>query len=142
MFNKDEKKVAEEISNSSNTIGKGTTVEGNIETYGNLRIDGRVIGNIITKSKLVLGQSSQVDGNIVAQNAEVFGEVKGKIEVTDLLTLKTSSMIHGDILTSKLIVETGAKFNGGGKMGSVVKEIKIGEHGQQNGIRQTEVKTA
>ena len=62
MFNKDEKKVAEEISNSSNTIGKGTTVEGNIETYGNLRIDGRVIGNIITKSKLVLGQTSQVEG--------------------------------------------------------------------------------
>jgi len=142
MFNKDEKKVAEEISNSSNTIGKGTTVEGNIETYGNLRIDGRVIGNIITKSKLVLGQSSQVDGNILAQNAEVFGEIKGKIEVTDLLTLKTSSMIHGDILTSKLIVETGAKFNGGCKMGSVVKEIKIGDNGQQNGIRQAEVKTA
>lgn len=142
MFNKDEKKVAEEISNSSNTIGKGTTVEGNIETYGNLRIDGRVIGNIITKSKLVLGQSSQVEGNILAQNAEVFGEIKGKIEVSDLLTLKSSSMIHGDILTSKLIVETGAKFNGGCKMGSVVKEIKIGENGQQNGIRQSEVKTA
>jgi len=142
MFNKDEKKVAEEISNSSNTIGKGTTVEGNIETYGNLRIDGRVIGNIITKSKLVLGQSSQVEGNILAQNAEVFGEIKGKIEVSDLLTLKSSSMIHGDILTSKLIVETGAKFNGGCKMGSVVKEIKIGENGQQNGIRQAEVKTA
>ncbi len=142
MFNKDEKKVAEEISNSSNTIGKGTTVEGNIETYGNLRIDGRVIGNIITKSKLVLGQSSQVEGNILAQNAEVFGEIKGRIEVSDLLTLKSSSMIHGDILTSKLIVETGAKFNGGCKMGSVVKEIKIGENGQQNGIRQAEVKTA
>ena len=142
MFNKDEKKVAEEISNSSNTIGKGTTVEGNIETYGNLRIDGRVIGNIITKSKLVLGQTSQVEGNILAQNAEVFGEIKGKIEVSDLLTLKASSMIHGDILTSKLIVETGAKFNGGCKMGSIVKEIKIGENGQQNSIRQAEVKTA
>ncbi len=142
MFNKDDKKVAEEISNSSNTIGKGTTVEGNIETYGNLRVDGRVVGNIITKSKLVLGQSSQVEGNILAQNAEVFGEIKGKIEVSDLLTLKVSSVVHGDILTSKLIVETGAKFNGGCKMGNVVKEIKIGENGQQNTIRQPEVKTA
>ena len=64
MFNKEEKKVAEELSNSSNTIGKGTTVEGNIETFGNLRVDGRVVGNIVTKSKLVLGQTSQVDGNI------------------------------------------------------------------------------
>jgi len=144
MFNKEEKKVAEELSNSTNTIGKGTTVEGNIETFGNLRVDGRVVGNIITKSKLVLGQTSEVDGNILAQNAEVFGEIKGRIEVTDLLILKASTVIHGDILTSKLIVETGAKFNGGCKMGSVVKEIKIGENGQQNGIKQPEqeIKTA
>jgi cytoskeletal protein CcmA (bactofilin family) len=142
MFNKEEKKVAEELSNSSNTIGKGTTVEGNIETYGNLRVDGRVVGNIITKSKLVLGQTSEVDGNILAQNAEVFGEIKGRIEVSDLLTLKASSVIHGDIVTSKLIVETGAKFNGGCKMGNVMKEIKIGENGQQNGIKQQEIKTA
>jgi cytoskeletal protein CcmA (bactofilin family) len=142
MFNKEEKKVAEELSNSSNTIGKGTTVEGNIETYGNLRVDGRVVGNIITKSKLVLGQTSEVDGNILAQNAEVFGEIKGKIEVSDLLTLKASSVIHGDIVTNKLIVETGAKFNGGCKMGSVVKEINIGENGQQNGVKQQEIKTA
>ncbi|RLD19978.1 MAG: cell shape determination protein CcmA [Bacteroidetes bacterium] len=142
MFNKEEKKVAEELSNSSNTIGKGTTVEGNIETYGNLRVDGRVVGNIVTKSKLVLGQTSQVDGNILTQNAEVFGEIKGKIEVSDLLVLKASSVVHGDILTNKLVVETGATFNGGCKMGSAVKEIKIGENGQQNSIKQQEVKTA
>ena len=142
MFNKEEKKVAEELSNSSNTIGKGTTVEGNIETYGNLRVDGRVVGNIVTKSKLVLGQTSQVDGNILTQNAEVFGEIKGKIEVSDLLVLKASSVVHGDILTNKLVVETGATFNGGCKMGSAVKEIRIGENGQQNSIKQQEVKTA
>jgi cytoskeletal protein CcmA (bactofilin family) len=142
MFNKEEKKVAEELSNSSNTIGKGTTVEGNIETYGNLRVDGRVVGNIVTKSKLVLGQTSEVDGNILAQNAEVFGEIKGKIEVSDLLILKPSAVIRGDILTSKLIVETGAIFNGGCKMGNVMKEIKIGENGLQGETKQQEVKTA
>ena len=142
MFNKEEKKVAEELSNSSNTIGKGTTIEGNIETFGNLRVDGRVVGNIVTKSKLVLGQTSEVDGNILAQNAEVFGEIKGMIEVSDLLILKPSAVIHGDILTSKLIVETGAIFNGGCKMGNVMKEIKIGENGIQNEPKQQEVKTA
>jgi cytoskeletal protein CcmA (bactofilin family) len=142
MFNKEEKKVAEELSNSSNTIGKGTTIEGNIETFGNLRVDGRVVGNIVTKSKLVLGQTSEVDGNILAQNAEVFGEIKGMIEVSDLLILKPSAVIHGDILTSKLIVETGAIFNGGCKMGNVMKEIKIGENGLQGEAKQQEIKTA
>lgn len=130
MFNKEEKKVAEEISNSSNIIGKGTLVEGNLETYGNIRVEGQVIGNIKTKSKVALGQSSRVEGNILAQNAEVAGEVSGTVEVTELLLLKSSAVISGDIITNKLIVESGATFNGGCKMGVTIKEIKIGVNGQ------------
>lgn len=130
MFtSKETHKVAEEISNSSNIIGKGTILEGNIETYGNIRIEGKVVGNIKTKSKLVLGQSSQVEGNILAQNAEVEGELKGNIEITDILILKPTATIHGDIITNKLIVESGATFNGGCKMGVTMKEINIGENG-------------
>jgi len=131
MFtSKEDHKVAEEISNSSNIIGKGTKLEGDIETFGNIRIEGKIIGNVKTKSKIALGQSSHVQGNILAQNAEVAGEVKGKIEVTDVLILKPTAVINGDIITNKLIVETGATFNGGCKMGSSTKDIKIGENGQ------------
>lgn len=133
MFaSKEDHKVAEEISNSSNIIGKGTILEGNIETFGNIRIEGKVIGNIKTKSKVALGQSSHVEGNILAQNAEVAGEVKGRIEVTDILILKPTAVIHGDIITNKIIVESGATFNGGCKMGVSQKEIKIGDNGQSN----------
>jgi cytoskeletal protein CcmA (bactofilin family) len=56
---------------------KGTTVEGNIETFGNVRIEGKIIGNIKSKSKIALGDSSFVEGNITSQNAEIAGEVKG-----------------------------------------------------------------
>ena len=52
---KEEKKAADEITNSSNVIGKGTVLEGNIETAGNIRIEGRIIGNIKSKSKIALG---------------------------------------------------------------------------------------
>lgn len=122
-------KAAEEVSNSSNIIGKGTLLEGSIETYGNIRIEGKVVGNVKTKSKIALGQSSLLDGNIMAQNAEIAGEVKGKVETTDVLTLKPTAIIHGDIVTNKLIVESGAVFNGGCKMGVANKEIKIGING-------------
>jgi cytoskeletal protein CcmA (bactofilin family) len=133
MFaSKQDHKVAEEISNSSNIIGKGTILEGNIETFGNIRIEGKVIGNVKTKSKVALGQSSHVEGNILAQNAEVAGEVKGRLEVTDILILKPTAVINGDIVTNKIIVESGATFNGGCKMGITNKEIKIGENGQSN----------
>ena len=130
MFNKEEKKVAEDVSNSSNIIGKGTVVEGSLETFGNIRVEGSVVGNIKTKSKVALGQSSRVEGNILAQNAEVAGEVSGTVEVSELLLLKPTAVINGDIITNKLIVESGATFNGGCKMGVQQKEIKIGSNGQ------------
>lgn len=130
MFtSKEEKRVAEEISNSSNTIGKGTFLEGNVETYGNIRIEGKVTGSIKSKSKVALGPSSQVQGNITSQNADIEGEVRGRIEVAELLVLKATASINGDIITGKLVVEPGAVFNGSCKMGAAVKEIKITENG-------------
>lgn len=128
MFNKQEKKgVEEQLTTISNTIGKGTSLVGDIETFGNIRIDGKVKGNITSKSKLVLGDSSFIDGNILAQNAEIEGEVSGCVEVTELLVLKPSARIKGDIITNKMVVEAGAAFNGSCHMGTVTKEIKISD---------------
>jgi cytoskeletal protein CcmA (bactofilin family) len=129
LTSKEQKRVAEEISNSSNTIGKGTFLEGNVETYGNIRIEGKVSGNIKSKSKVALGNQSHVNGNILAQNADIEGEVKGKLEISELLVLKATAVINGDIITAKMVVEPGAIFNGTCKMGAVVKDIKIGENG-------------
>lgn len=126
MFNKEDKKAVVELSSSSNTISKGTTVNGDIETFGNIRIEGKVIGNVVTKSKAVLGQSCEMDGNLLALNAEIEGHITGTVEVAELLILKPTAVINGDIVTNKLIVESGAKFNGGCKMGASVKKIEIG----------------
>ena len=131
MFKKDTtKKELEQLSNASTIIGKGTVLEGNIETLGNLRIEGKAIGNVKSKSKIALGDSSIVEGNIIAQNAEIAGEVKGTLEVSDLLILKSGSVIHGDITTNRIIIESGASFNGQCKMGAV-KEIIIGERNRE-----------
>jgi len=125
MFNKQDQKTVAELSNSSNTISKGTTVNGDIETFGNIRIEGKVVGNVITKSKAALGQSCEMAGNLLALNAEIEGHIKGTVEVAELLILKPTAVIHGDIITNKLIVESGAKFNGGCQMGASVKKIEI-----------------
>ena len=124
MFNngKDAKREQAEMSNSSTQIMKGTTVEGNVETFGNVRIEGKILGNIKSKSKIALGDSSFVEGNIISQNAEIAGEVKGTVEVTDILTLKATANIKGDIITGKLIVEAGAVWNGTIKMGNAPKD--------------------
>ena len=131
LTSKEQKRAADEISNSSNVIGKGTVLEGNIETYGNIRIEGKIIGSIKSKSKIALGNSSHIEGNITAQNADIEGEVKGKIEISELLVLKSTAVINGDIITGKLVVEPGATFNGSCKMGTAAKDIKLGENGMR-----------
>ncbi|MEQ9008514.1 MAG: polymer-forming cytoskeletal protein, partial [Ekhidna sp.] len=80
-----------------------------------------------TKSKAAFGHSSQVDGSVLSQNAEVAGHITGTIEVTEQLVLKATATIDGDIITNKLLVESGATFNGKCKMGVKSKEIKIGK---------------
>lgn len=135
MFtSKEEKRAADEISNSSNTIGKGTFLEGNVETYGNIRIDGKITGNVKSKSKVALGPSSSIQGNIMSQNADIEGEVRGKVEIADTLVLKSTAVIHGDIVTGKLVVEPGAVFNGTCRMGAAIKEIKITDNGAVRSI--------
>jgi cytoskeletal protein CcmA (bactofilin family) len=144
LTSKEQKRAAEEISNSSNTIGKGTFLHGNIETFGNIRIEGKVTGNIKSKSKVALGHQSHVQGNILAQNADIEGEVKGKIEVAELLVLKATAVINGDIITGKMVVEPGAIFNGTCKMGVTVRDITIGENSSLNGSsvsERVEIKT-
>lgn len=137
MFkNKQETMAAQDASNLNNNIGKGTVVEGNIETFGNMRIEGKVNGSVKSKSKIVLGQSSFIEGNLIAQNAEISGEVKGVVEITEQLVLRPSAVINGDIVTNKLIVEAGATFNGGCKMGTHEKEIKLGSNGISKGFEE------
>ena len=127
MFTK--KESTEQTNNASNIIGKGTCVEGNLHTPGNLRIEGKIVGEIHTKAKAVLGSTSVVKGNIVAQHAEISGEVHGTIRVAGLLFLKSTAFVQGDIITSKLVFEEGAKFDGKCNMGGQVKEKTLQPQG-------------
>lgn len=129
MFNKkkESKKELEQIRTESTIIAAGTVIEGNIETGGNIRIEGKVIGNIKCKSKIAMGPAAVVEGNVMAVNAEIEGEIKGMIEVSELLVLKTTGLVNGDIVANKLMVESGGAFNGQCKMGTLVKEGVIKE---------------
>ncbi|MFY8190191.1 MAG: bactofilin family protein [Bacteroidia bacterium] len=99
-----------------NILNAGTKIQGDLVSEGDLRIDGGLRGNIEVKAKLVLGVSSQVDGNIKAVNCDISGVVNGNVEVNELLTIKASAKIKGDIACGKLIIESGAIFNGKSSM--------------------------
>lgn len=107
-----------------NRIVEGTSIEGEIRCESNIRIDGVFVGNLNTKGRLVVGPNGRIEGTIQCQNAELEGVVKGKISVQQLLTLKNTAKVEGDIFTDKLSIEPGATFTGNCNMGAKVKDIK------------------
>ncbi len=124
MFNKNSVAGKTEGGTSSiNLIGAGTVVEGDIKSNGDIRIDGSVLGNVISKSKVVVGGTGSIDGNVTSQNADVSGSIRGKVTVNELLFLKSSANIQGDIVTGKLVVEVGATFTGTCNMGPMIKDM-------------------
>ena len=115
---------------SVNIIGAGTFIEGDIKSEGDIRIDGTLHGSLITKGKLVLGSTGLVEGEITCQNADISGSINGKIKVTELLSLKSTSKLTGDITTSKLSIEPGANFSGSCVMAGSVPNIKLSSNGE------------
>ena len=125
---KDENKPKPAKSTSSsgiNSLVSGTSVKGEIFAESDIRIDGTLIGKIECKGKLILGSEGKIEGEIVCQDAIIVGTIKGKLKVNNLLVVKESALIDGDVFTDQLNVESGAVFNVSCVMGSQkVKTIK------------------
>jgi cytoskeletal protein CcmA (bactofilin family) len=105
-------KYNETESNAINLIGVGTIINGDIQSSGDIRIDGTLTGSLTTAGKLVIGETGKIKGDINCKNSDISGVVEGKILVSELLTLKLTAKILGDIITSRLTVEPGALFTG------------------------------
>jgi cytoskeletal protein CcmA (bactofilin family) len=113
------------VDTSINRIVEGTSIKGDIRCESNIRIDGVFVGDLITKGRLVVGPNGKIEGNVTCQNAELEGQIKGKIQVQQLLTLKSTAKVEGDMVTDKLAIEPGANFTGSCSMGTKIKDIKI-----------------
>ncbi len=95
-----------------NTLAFGTKVTGEIQAENDFRLDGNVEGKISCKGKVVIGPKGFVEGSLTCTNAEISGTLKGKIYVSDKLTLRSTAKIEGEIYTKILSVEEGAKITG------------------------------
>ena len=95
-----------------NLVGTGTTIKGEINSKGDVRVDGKIIGEVRSQGKIVVGDTGEIEGDIFCANADFSGRINGKAEVTELLSLKASSVFVGDIITNKLSIEPGARFSG------------------------------
>lgn len=121
------KKMNEVESPSINIIRKGTEISGDVTCSGDIRIDGVLKGTLVSEGKLVVGPTGVIDGEVTCKNADVSGTINAALIVKELLQLKASANITGDINTNKLSIEPGANFTGSCNMGSVVKGINQDE---------------
>ncbi len=105
-----------------NRIVEGTSIEGIITSESNIRIDGTVKGTISTKGRLVVGTTGIIEGDIICQNADIEGKVKGLMKVGELLSLKATAKVEGNVKTGKLSIEPGAIFAVTCAMGGVTPQ--------------------
>ena len=106
-----------EVENKTiNLIGAGTTITGDIHSDGDIRIEGSINGNVITKGKVVVGVTGKITGEITCKIFDLSGKIEGKVNAEKLLSLKASANILGDINAGKLAVEPDAVFTDSCKM--------------------------
>ncbi len=98
-------------SNALNSLVKGTFVEGHISAESDIRVDGTIKGTLICQAKVIIGPSGFIDGEIKCRNAVIEGKFSGKLRVEDMLSVKDTAEVVGDVQTDKLSVQSGAVFN-------------------------------
>ena len=115
-------KILEKSHNDSvNSIGKGSVLEGSIHAPGDIRVDGVLKGKLTAKGRLVLGQGGSIEGEVDCGSAVISGALKANIQSKELLVLKETAKLYGDIKTEKLSIDPGAMFSGKGSMGPINK---------------------
>jgi len=118
-----EKKEKQQQILERNIIGSNTSIVGDVISEGDFRIDGKVEGTIKTGGRVVIGKIGTAIGKIECSDADIEGNFSGELHVYNLLTLKASAKISGEVVIGKLSVEPGAEFNATCAMKGSVKEL-------------------
>lgn len=129
MFEKSPKSYTD-LLGKTNRIVEGTTIVGNIISQADFRLDGELRGNFQSNGKIVIGPAGSVKGDIICKNADIEGRFEGKIQVGEMLNVKSKASIHGEVIVGKLSVEPGAEFSASCVMKPNVKSLPVHERQQ------------
>lgn len=131
MFDKKPKSYTD-LLGKTNRIVEETIIKGDIFSPSDFRLDGHLIGNFQTKGKIVIGPSGSIKGDIICKSCDIEGRFEGKIQVLEILNLKSKSVVHGEVVCGKLSVEPGAEFTATCTMKTNVKNLlPNGESGKE-----------
>lgn len=126
MFDKS-KSSQKDLSGKTNRIVEGTKIKGDIVSVADFRLDGELIGNFVSKGKLVIGETAKVVGDITCKNLDIEGIFEGRIKVEELLSVKSKAKIKGEAVIGKLSVEAGAEFTATCQMKGTLKKVETSD---------------
>lgn len=92
-------------------LGEDFECMGNIKSNSNVRIEGKITGDVLVKKGVILGEKGIIKGNLETESAIIFGNVNGNVKVKHL-EIKQTGCIAGDVKTENLVIEMGGKYNG------------------------------
>jgi cytoskeletal protein CcmA (bactofilin family) len=121
-------KDSSEHSPAASTIGEDLTITGNVSSKGAIHLEGRIVGDVDCVS-LVLGENSQLEGNVVAESVLIRGRLVGSVRAPEV-TLQATSHVEGDLLHQSLAIEQGAFFEGKSRRSEepISKEGAVGDN--------------
>lgn len=102
--------------NDVTRISKGATVNGDLISSSDIRVDGIINGKVLSDGKIVVGEQAALSGSLFCANLDFWGKMEGDIYVKDTLCIKSTATVNGNIRVHKLQVEMGAQINGTCKM--------------------------
>jgi cytoskeletal protein CcmA (bactofilin family) len=96
------------------TIGKSLIVKGEVSGSESLYIDGKVEGAInLPGNRVTVGRNGQVAANIMAREVVVLGKVRGNVQASDRVDIRSEGSLTGDVAAARISIEDGAYFKGG-----------------------------
>jgi cytoskeletal protein CcmA (bactofilin family) len=93
-------------------VGPSVKIQGDLNSEGNIRIEGAVAGKVKTTQSVQVGEAAQITADVSAGNAIIAGEIQGNLKISGSLVLTSTARVLGDITCSILRVEDGAQFTG------------------------------
>jgi len=107
------------VVDSENTtiIREDASFEGKMVFEGNVMVNGKFKGEIISNGELTVGSGGLVEGVVQVGTINIFGEVRGNIKAKQKIVINAPSTVKGDIEAPSLVIQEGAVFEGNCTMG-------------------------
>jgi cytoskeletal protein CcmA (bactofilin family) len=95
----------------------GTSIKGDLESKGHVRLDGQLEGNLRAGGNLEVSTGARITGDhLEVENLILHGEVRANVTARGKITITKTGRLYGDVKASALDIESGAVFSGRSEM--------------------------